>query len=276
LALRRTWGANVMSIKSKIDGIRLIWRFDNRWQLMAWRLVFPHEPINIYRLGDVQFLSDCSAGDANGAREVIATSMYRKFVPTMKLTSPLKVFDVGANNGGFPLLLKALGYALEKTVCVEMNPNTFSRLRFNIESNLRDNCVLYNAAVCGVARELELNLGTGGTSDTIYQKGQPQEASRTYKIRGMTFDDIYASAFGDDIVDVCKIDIEGAEYEVFASLNHKAIARCRYMIIEIHDGEGREPEQVVRKLQASGFVELPVKKGVSEAVYGFKNTALVP
>jgi len=194
----------------------------------------------------------------------------------MKLTSPLKVFDVGANNGGFPLLLKTLGYELEKTVCVEMNPNTFSRLRFNMESNLGDGCVLYNAAVCGVARELELNLGTGGTGDTIYQEGQAPKTSRAYKIRGMTFDDIYASAFGDDVVDVCKIDIEGAEYEVFASPTYSALAKCRYLIIEIHDGEGRKPEQVVGTLHASGFVELPVNEGAVEAVYGFKNTALVP
>jgi FkbM family methyltransferase len=263
-----------MSLKTKLDGMRLIMQFDNRWQLVAWRLFFPHEPINIYRLGGVQFLSDCSAGDANGAREVIATSMYKKFVREMKLTSPLKVFDIGANNGGFPLLMKTMGYELEKTVCVEMNPNTFSRLRFNVESNVRDNCVLYNAAVCGVSRELELNLGTGGTNDTIYQEGEPRKASRAHTIRGMTFDDIYASAFRDDVVDVCKIDIEGAEYEIFASPNCKSIARCRYVIIEIHDGEGRQPGQVVRALQASGFVALPVSDGATEAVYGFRNTAL--
>jgi len=265
-----------MSIKSKLDGLRVIWKFDNRLQLLVARLFFPREPNTSYRLGNVQFLSDHSAGDANGARELLATPMYRRFVDQMRLTPPLRVFDVGANNGGFPLLLKSLGYELGKTVCVEMNPNTFVRLRFNVESNLRDGCEFYNAAVCGAARDFKLELGTGGTGDTIYQTGGPQKGGRAYTIRGMTFDDIYAGAFGDGLVDVCKIDIEGAEYEVFAAGHHASITRCRYVVIEIHEGEGRDPEQVVRTLQALGFVALSGNDRAREAVYGFRNTALVP
>jgi len=264
-----------MSVKNKIEGFRRIWQFDNRWQLIAWRIFFPHEPINIYRIGGIQMLADHSASDANGAREVIATPMYRKFFGAMQLISPLKVLDIGANNGGFPLLLKMLGYELRKTVCVEMNPNTFLRLRYNIESNLHENCILYNVAICGDERELDLNLGSGSTGDSIYQNGHSQEATRAYKIKGISFDDIYENTFGDEIVDICKMDIEGAEYDVFTTPHHKAIEKCRYLIIEIHDGEGRKPEQVLRKLNECRFVELPVEKEIGEAVYGFKNIRLV-
>lgn len=264
-----------MSVRSKIEGLRQIWYFDNHWQLIVMRVVFRHEPVVIYRIDDVQFLSDQSAGDANGAREVLATPMYRKFFRAMTLASPLKVLDLGANNGGFPLLLRTLGYELARTACVEMNPTTFSRLRYNIESNLREHFVLYNVAVCGNARELELHLGSGSTGDSIYQTGPPNEAARVYKIKGMTFDDLYANAFGDEIVDICKMDIESAEYEVFATPNHEKLAKCRYLIIEIHDGKDRVPEQVVKHLNGSGFVELPVNRATGEAVYGFKNRALL-
>jgi hypothetical protein len=81
-----------MSVKNKIEGFRRIWQFDNRWQLIAMR-IFPHEPINIYRIGGLQMLADHSTGDANGAHEVIATPMYRKFFGAMQLISPLKVLD---------------------------------------------------------------------------------------------------------------------------------------------------------------------------------------
>jgi len=263
-----------MSVRRKIEGLRQLWHFDNRWQLIVMRAVFPHEPIQIYRIDGVQILSDQSAGDANGAREVLATPMYRKFVRAMTLASPLKVLDLGANNGGFPLLLKTLGYELARTACVEMNPTTFSRLRYNIESNLREHFVLYNAAVCGTARELELRLGSGSTGDSIYQTGRSTEAGRAYTIEGTTFDDVYANAFGDEIVDICKMDIEGAEYEVFATPNHSALAKCRYLIMELHDGKDREPLRVLKHLNESGFVELPVNRAIGEAVYGFKNTAL--
>ena len=58
-----------MNIKNELYSNRPIGGFDNRWQSMAWRPFFLHEPIKSYRLGGVQFLSDCSAGDAMGARD---------------------------------------------------------------------------------------------------------------------------------------------------------------------------------------------------------------
>ena len=261
-----------MSIRNKIEGFRQIWQFSNRWQLITSRIFFPHEPINIYRLRDICFLVDHSAGDANGAREIISTEMYRKFFDAMKLDRPLNLLDLGSSNGGFPLLLKASGFELKKIVCVEMNPNTFSRLRFNIESNFSCELVLLNAAVCGKSQELTLNLGSGSTGDSIFRRNGRAANTQAYKIRGMTFNEIYGSSFGENIVDLCKIDIEEAEYEVFNTSEHSAIKKCRNLLIEIHDGAGRDPKQIIAKLSELGFVELVVSKD-HEAVYGFNNTA---
>ncbi len=40
--------------------------------------------------------------------------------------------------------------------------------------------------------------------------------------------------FGDETVDLCKMDIEGAEYEVLASPAHQKLRNCRYLIVELH------------------------------------------
>ncbi len=47
----------------------------------------------------------------------------------MKLEGPINVLDLGASNGGFPLLLHADGIPLKKVVSVEFNRNTFRGFR---------------------------------------------------------------------------------------------------------------------------------------------------
>ena len=262
-----------MSFKNKLNGFKEIWYFDNRWQLLLNRLLFRHERINIYRLQGMNILVDHLAGDANGAREVIVSSMYRQFIPQMKLDAPVNVLDIGANNGGFPLMLRANQIVLKKVVSVELNPNTFTRMRFNLERNAGCDFTGINAAICGELRDFEVGLGEGSAGDSIYLRG---EASGTelYKIKGMTFDKIYSSTFGEEIVDVCKMDVEGAEYEVFSTPHHQKLIRCRYLIIELHDGEGRNPADVINRLVQLGFSEQPPLTGSEPAVHFFVNKDL--
>jgi FkbM family methyltransferase len=262
-----------MSLRNKLNGFREIWYFDNRWQLLLNRLFFRDERINIYRLKGMNILVDHFAGDANGAREVIVSPMYRQFIPQMKLDSPVNVLDIGANNGGFPLMLRANQISLKKVVSVELNPNTFMRMRFNLERNSGCDFTGINAAICGEAREFEVRLGEGSAGDSIYAQ---EEASNgeLFHVKGMTFDDIYSSTFGEQIVDICKMDVEGAEYEVFSTPFHQKLTRCRYLIIEIHDGDGRNPGEVIERLEQLKFKEQLPPARSEPAVHFFVNTDL--
>lgn len=261
-----------MSLTNKLNGFKEIWYFDNRWQLLFSRLFFRNERINIYRLKGMNILVDHLAGDANGAREIIVSPMYKQFIPQMKLDAPISVLDIGANNGGFPLMLRANDVALRKVVSVEFNPNTFTRMRFNLERNAECDFTCLNVAVCGEAREIEVRLGEGSVGDSIYGQGEASGAE-VYHITGMTFDEIYTSTFGEEIVDVCKIDVEGAEYEIFSTPHHQKMTRCRYLIIEIHDGKGKNPGDVINRLAQLKFVERPPTIKADPAVHFFVNAA---
>ena len=57
--------------------------------------------------------------------------------------------------------------------------------------------------------------------------------------QGVTFDDLADKYFPDETIDICKIDVEGAEFEVFLQPDHKSLVRCRYIIMEIHEHDGR-------------------------------------
>jgi FkbM family methyltransferase len=253
-----------MGLTNKINGIKEIWQFDNRWQLVFTRLFFPGEKINIYRYKGLEILEDHFAGDANGARALLTSPMYRQYLAEMELRAPLNVIDMGANNGGFPVLLKSEGLEIKKLVCVEMNPNTFSRLRFNIERNFECEQKLINGAVCGEHRTIDVALSEGSTRHNIYERNSNGQA---LQVQGYTFDEIFASAFGEEIVDLCKIDIEGAEFEVFSGPEHRSIIKCRYLLMEIHEKWGGSRENVRNRLNELGFREIDGESKNDENFY---------
>lgn len=242
-----------MSIRNKIRGIREIWQFENRWNLAFNRIFFPREPINVYRSGNIEFITDHRAGDANGARDVLTSDMYSKYLPEMNLDGPVNVLDIGANNGGFMLMLLREGVEIKKGASVELNPETFTRLHFNLGRNFRgNNIAAINAAVCGTPRKIAFSPNSAGSvADNIYAKADSSE----FFVEGITFDDLYESVFGDERVDICKIDIEGAEFEIFANGNCEHIKKCRYLLMEIHHSPEHGRESVIRALGTLGFDE---------------------
>jgi FkbM family methyltransferase len=258
---------------NKLEGFRQVWAFDNRWHLLLQRLLFPHEGLSFYRLGELEVLVDHAGGDANGAREVLTTPMYTDHLARLPSGEPLKVLDIGANNGGFALLLQRLRLPIERIVCVELNPRTCVRLRFNLDRNVEAPHEVVNAAVCGRSGTLTVELGQGSVGDNIYVRHAAD--ARPLAIRAATFDEIFTERFGSDaVVDLCKMDIEHAEYEVFALPGHDLIDRCRILIIEIHRGEGERPDEIVQALTARAFELLP--RGTDPDVYAFRNRVHVP
>lgn len=244
-----------MTLRNKINGIKEIWQFDNRIHLLLSRLFFSKETINIYYYKGLEILVDHSAGDSNGAREVLTSDMYRKYLKKMKLVKPLNFLDLGANNGGFALLLKSENIEINKFVCVEFNPKTFSRLRFNIERNFSDRFKILNVAICGKSKLLNVNFGEQSTSDSIFQNATNNK-NGTQQIEGVTFDRVYLDNFNNEIIDICKMDIEGAEFEVFQHNEYSLIKNCRYILIEIHHESDRSREVVREKLKETGFEEI--------------------
>lgn len=246
-----------MNLRDKLTGVRALWHFDNRWQLIADRLIFQN-PLSVYRKGSLEFLIDHDAGDHNGTRLCLISDIYTRFLPKMNLGEEISVFDLGANGGGFPLMLLLNGKRLRRLVCVELNPNIFRRLQYNITRNVPGEPTLINGAVCGEHRQFELLLGRGDISDSIYAE-QPAgvvEGKQRYVVEGYTFDELFRAHLGSGPVDICKMDIEGAEYEVLASSAHDSLRACRYLIIELHTATSARLQSLQHSLDAAGFVLL--------------------
>jgi FkbM family methyltransferase len=248
-----------MSIGNNIRGFKAILIFDNWPMLLLGRLFHRRAGLTVYRKKGMEILIDHLGGDCNGTRAVLTTDMYSKYLRDFVLDRPVRVLDLGANGGGFPLMLRVAGIPVDRAVCVEMNPLTYERLRLNLANNLGTAGISINAAVCGLQAQSEILLrpSRGGAGEGIYTHragaGQPHVAVQT-----MTLSALFNRYFEAELVDLCKIDVEGAEYEIFDATPDDLLGRIRYLLIEFHD-PSKTPALVAR-LTRLGFEEFAAQE----------------
>ncbi|MDD5035767.1 MAG: FkbM family methyltransferase [Methylococcaceae bacterium] len=257
-------------LKRKLRGFRQYLVFDNPFQLIFNRLLFSSD-IEVYYFNGLRILVDREGGDVNGVRDCLATNMYRKFIENLNiLHHSAVILDIGANVGGFSLLLVSEGIVPSKIIAVEMNPNTFFRLANNLTANLDVSILsLINKAVTARRGVIEVRLGRGGTSDSLLVRESASKLDRFVKnriIETTTIDDLIAESIGDQAIDVCKIDIEGAEWEALLDGKCDRLVQCKSVVMEIHPQEGRETQQLVDRLFQLGFG----LQQVDDAVYLFE------
>src|SRR5258705_4558577 len=140
------------------SGLRQLFRFDNACQLLAEKLFFRRTSLQVYRIAGLEVIADNRASDAGSIRYCIATDVYSRYLGSITLPQAVNVLDLGANAGGFPMMLHVRGIQIGKLVCVELNPNTYERLRFNIRTNFPQAVVL-NAGRVENPREIKVSLG---------------------------------------------------------------------------------------------------------------------
>lgn len=121
--------------RGTLKGFKDIFRYDNWIQLLISRFFFRTRGFNIYYYKKLRIMVNNKAGDLAGLNECLLSSMYAQWISQMNLPTHPVVLDIGAHIGGFALLLKSCGFHPSKIVLVEMNPNTFKRLWFNMNEN---------------------------------------------------------------------------------------------------------------------------------------------
>jgi len=257
-------------IKSKWHGLRSLLAFDNRVQLFVERTLFLRTKSVVHRIGGMEVLVDYGAGEQNGTRACLALLPYARFVEEMAFEAhPLRIIDLGANGGGFSLMLRRMGHDLKKVVAVELNPRTFGRLSFNLYRNLDCELELHCGAINDIDGELELFLGDGSISDSIYGTGT---GGRSTKVRLISLARLIESGFGQDEVDICKMDVEGSEFAILGDDRClAALQRVRCLILEVHDA--RRQEWVDERMGDAGFRMMDVVSRFESTVFGYsRNT----
>jgi FkbM family methyltransferase len=178
--------------------------------------------------------------------EMFATDDYR--LKNYTLDSP-RILDVGAHVGAFSV---AACHAFDGARCVafEPAPDTFAYLERNVVDNgLAERVKLMKCAVTGAGGFVVLaGRGVGDSTNRILRPGEDLSG---VTVASTTLRDALQEAGGP--VDLCKIDCEGAEYDIVASSDDAVWRQVRSLILEYHPWPDRSWSWLENRLRSAGF-----------------------
>jgi FkbM family methyltransferase len=197
--------------------------------------------------------------------------MYSRFFSLFPRSNPLAVRDLGANCGGFGLALSAQGFGIRRIVAVEITPRAFPRFAFNVGYNFGRAATALNCGVCGCERFIRVRDNLGWPTNSIYERDDGSDDLVT--VPGVTFDQLYRDYFENDKIDIAKIDIELAEYEVLYSDTCRTFTQCEFLLIEIHPHPSLSTDALIERIKKFGFEPVADASPDFASVYLFRNSS---
>jgi FkbM family methyltransferase len=186
-------------------------------------------------------------------REIFLDKCYQPtpdFIPRPGWT----VVDLGANMGFFTC---QTGFANPdvRVVAVEPLPLYAEILRNNIQDNHLKNALAIEGAICGDP-DLTIPITVWFTAAGELRTGEiPKTAARveTINAKGYTLPEIFRLG-NVGCCDLLKVDIEGAEYDLFEKIPGEIWDKIFRVVMEVHKDGGRSESEIVRLLEQKGFV----------------------
>lgn len=168
------------------------------------------------------------------------------------------IIDLGANIG-LSALFFIKKFPTSRIVAVEPDAVNFSIMEKNLEKFSKSVSFL-QAAIWPTDGEVSL-VEEDDDHNSLGAWGYRTEASNGnsgLSVKAVTIPTIMKQ-YGMDFVDILKVDIEGAEYELFEKNYEDWIDKVGLIIIETHDRFKPNSEAMVRKALNGRFDELPMK-----------------
>jgi FkbM family methyltransferase len=194
-------------------------------------------------------------------RVFLDNASLRRLPTPVRLTRAPLVVDVGANRGYFSVQACT---ALDRpqVVAVEPEPGNLAMLRANLALNsLADAVDVVAAAAVSDARdEVTLHLSStpayhttiGPTDSARHGWGQERYVGRSLNARAVNLDaELRRRLEVAPAIDILKVDTEGTELALLASLSDDVLASIRYIVTEYFPVAG--DDRVLERLERAGF-----------------------
>lgn len=146
-----------------------------------------------------------------------------------KISKNMNVVDIGANVGYYTVNLANIVGEKGKVFAFEPDPKNFSILEKNIHLNNFKNVILINKAVSESSSFTTLFQNSSNTGGHSIIKNEDSE--KQIVVETITLDEYFKNFY--DPIDLVKIDVEGAEYQIIAGgLNFFKKLKPKYLITE--------------------------------------------
>lgn len=172
--------------------------------------------------------------------------IYKSFFAGSRVYSAI---DIGANVGLFTQWILDRFGSDTKVIAVE--PNFKAAEAFERMHSEKSNVTLNRLAIWNKSgEELEMLVDPGNSLVSSIE-GTAQGYSVTQKVYTKTLMDLISENSLDE-VDLLKIDVEGAEYDIFEVLTTDDIRKFKHLLVEFHNNQGRALP-LIEKIQNSNF-----------------------
>ena len=160
---------------------------------------------------------------------------------------PLRIIDAGADIGDETIRFRHLHPSAE-IIALEPAKDNFRLLKMNCRSD--PSCNLLNKGLWGRDGYLSVHRGSGNESFWVSEADDPK---REYDVEAVSLPTLLRE-HGWDAVDILKLDIEGAERNVFEAPDTDWIRRTQVIIVECPDRDAPGTGQrIFAKTAASRF-----------------------
>lgn len=154
--------------------------------------------------------------------------------------------DIGANIGAVTLFVDSFNktrypdYKI-KIIAVEPEPNNLVLLKNNIELNGSENITIVENAIWYEEKEMSIS-NRGGNSSLINLDDEIQS-----KISTITMENLF-SLYDIKEVDLMKIDIEGAEFDLIINTPPETLSKIKHLVLEFDKSFDGSFGKMVEKL----------------------------
>ncbi|MDC0449221.1 FkbM family methyltransferase [bacterium] len=188
-------------------------------------------------------------GDFQIVREVFTHDTYLKFINFSTIKT---VVDLGAHKGYVALQLAQKIGKNVRILCVEPETKNFEQLDLNVQKNgFSKQVTMENCAVHTKDGHLTLYTTPYTPGHTAYtelcRKGKKRVEVPCKSLKTLI------NEYHFNRIDLLKMDIEGAEYEVIFNLEDSILDQIKYIVVECHKIEEYSVSDMVPYLEAKGF-----------------------
>ncbi|MCX6818582.1 MAG: FkbM family methyltransferase [Candidatus Aenigmarchaeota archaeon] len=197
----------------------------------------------IYKLWNgTQFLIRTGTSDILTLGEIY----IRKIYEDKKIKENSTIIDLGAHIGFFSVWYAKKSNNI-RVYSYEPSEENFKLLQKNIKINkLEKNVNAFKFAVSGKKGFVKFFLTGNEATNTLY--GDPKK-TKIVKVKSTTLKEIF-KVNNIKTCDLLKVDIEGAEYELFRRTPKEILNKIKIINIEYHNGY----EELKQILENNGFV----------------------
>jgi FkbM family methyltransferase len=164
------------------------------------------------------------------------------------------VIDIGANIGCFALAASKRVGISGRVIAMEPEQRSFECLSRNIAINVASSILPIRKAVAGQSGAINIHSPSRSTlfSSMFDMVDHHKIEGEVQTISSVTLEHLVDDQ-GVKAVKLLKMDCEGAEHEIIASLTPAVASKIDNMIIEFHQISGRNIEDAVNKLKSLGY-----------------------